>query len=334
MTQLPPPQRVELPAGTTPKGTAQDPITLSVHEAGPTDGPAIVLCHGFPELAYSWRHQVPALADAGFHVLAPDQRGYGASDRPEPIEAYALDHLMGDLVRLLDARGIEKAVFAGHDWGGFVVWGMPIAYPDRTAGVIGINTPNVRMPKTSMMRLAVPDDEKLYILWFQKPGVAEGVLDTQVSLVFEKLMRAGSEPQSRESLAERASAGGEMDANPFRRLGALPDLGEPILDVEELAVYVRAFEETGFRGGINWYRNIDRNAEAFPTIGSQKLELPCLMVTAEWDLALRPEMAAGMPAICSDLEIHMIERCGHWTQQEKPDELNAVLLDWLKRRFA
>ncbi|MEE2675224.1 MAG: alpha/beta hydrolase [Myxococcota bacterium] len=334
MTQLPPARRVELPTATTPTGTALDAITLSLHEAGPTDGPAVVLCHGFPELAYSWRYQVPALADAGFRVLAPDQRGYGASDCPEAIEAYSLEYLMADMVRLLDARGIEKAVFAGHDWGGFVAWGMPVAYPDRTAGVIGVNTPNVPMPRTSMMRLAVPDDEKLYILWFQEPGVAEGVLDERPSLVFEKLMRAGSAPESRQSLAERASGGGKMDANPFRRLEELPALGESILDAEELAVYVRAFEQTGFRGGINWYRNVDRNADAFPSIGTQKLELPCLMVTAEWDMALRPEMAAGMPAVCSDLEIQMIERCGHWTQQEKPDELNTILLDWLGRRFA
>lgn len=331
MTLLPPPQSVTLPAGVTPRGVALDPIRLSVHEAGPADGPAVVLCHGFPELAYSWRHQVSALAEAGFRVLVPDQRGYGASDRPEAIEDYSLDHLMGDLVRLLDAREIERAVFVGHDWGGFVAWGMPVAHPGRTAGVVGVNTPNMALPQTSLMRMAVPDEDKLYVLWFQQPGVAEGVLDGQVSLVFEKLMRAGSAPEQRQTLAE---AGGEIDANPFRRLEELPDFGEPILDAEELAVYVRAFEQSGFRGGINWYRNIDRNAEAHPTVGSQKLELPCLMVTAEWDMALRPELAAGMPATCSDLEIHGIEGCGHWTQQEKPDELNAILVDWLERRFA
>ena len=331
MTQLPPPQSVELPAGVTPRGVDLDSIRLSVHEAGPSDGPAVVLCHGFPELAYSWRHQVPALAEAGFRVLVPDQRGYGASDRPEAIEDYSLDHLMGDLVRLLDAREIEQAVFVGHDWGGFVAWGMPIAYPDRTAGVVGVNTPNMSLPRTSLMRMAVSDEEKLYVLWFQQPGVAEGVLDGQVSLVFEKLMRAGSAPEQRQGLVE---AGVEIDANPFRRLPELPTFGEPLLDAEELAVYVRAFEQSGFRGGINWYRNIDRNAEAHPTLGSQKLELPCLMVTAEWDMALRPELAAGMPAICSDLEMHSIEGCGHWTQQEKPGELNAILVDWLTRRFA
>jgi pimeloyl-ACP methyl ester carboxylesterase len=332
MSELPDPQRVDLPAATGACGAALEPITLSVHEAGPRDGTAVVLCHGFPELAYSWRHQVQPLADAGFRVIVPDMRGYGASDRPEPIASYDLEHLTGDMARLLDALEIEKAVFAGHDWGGFVVWGMPIAFPTRTAGVIGVNTPNVPMPTTALMRAAIPDDEKLYILWFQEPGVAESVLDRNPRVCFEKLMRGAFEPSG--GLAERAGAGDGIDANPFRRLEELPELGEALLSEQEIDVYARAFEASGFRGGINWYRNIDRNASLFPEIGAQKLDLPCLMITAEWDGALRPEMAAGMPAVCSDLEMKMIDRCGHWTQQDKPDELNAILVDWLKRRFA
>lgn len=334
MIRLPEPTRVALPAAETPSGVRLEPICLSVHEAGPSDGTAVVLCHGFPELAFSWRHQVRALAEAGFRVLAPDMRGYGASDRPEPVEAYDLDHLMGDLVRLLDARGIERAVFAGHDWGGFVAWGMPVAWPERTAGVVGVNTPYVAMPRTSVMRMLVPDDERLYVLWFQRPGVAEALLDRDPRLLFEKLMRRGVAPDGA-GLAERAASDDpELDANPFRRLSELPELGEALLTSEELEVYVRAFEGSGFRGGINWYRNIDRNADAHPGIGVCELDLPCLMVTAEWDAALPPAAAAGMPALCADLEIHGIARCGHWTQQDRPEELNAILIDWLKRRFA
>jgi pimeloyl-ACP methyl ester carboxylesterase len=334
MTRLPDPSRIELPACAGSRGTPLDAITLSVHEAGPVDGPAVVLCHGFPELAFSWRHQVAALAEAGFRVIAPDMRGYGESDCPESIESYSLEQLTADLARVLDALGIEKAVFAGHDWGGFVVWAMPIAYPDRTLGVIGVNTPNVPLPKTSLMRMAFPDDEKFYVLWFQQPGVAEEVMDGQARLCFEKLMRANFKPESG-SMAERAaSSDSEAGANPFRRLDQMPTIGEAILGAEELDFYVRAFEKTGFRGGINWYRNIDRNADAFPEIGVQKLDLPCLMVTAEWDMALPPSAAAGMPALCSDLETKMIERCGHWTQQDKPAELNAIMTDWLKTRFA
>ena len=145
MPGFPDPERVELAAG-----EGRDAISLSVHELG--SGPAVVFCHGFPELAYSWRHQLPAIADAGFRAIAPDQRGYGRSDRPAKIEDYDLVHLCGDLAALLDAFEIERAVFVGHDWGGFVAWGMPVLHPDRTAGAIGVCTPYVALPPTSTLR--------------------------------------------------------------------------------------------------------------------------------------------------------------------------------------
>jgi len=317
MTLFPPPRRVDLATG----------IALSVHEAG--QGPAVVLCHGFPELAYSWRRQLPALADAGWRAIAPDMRGYGASDRPDEIEAYDMTHLAADLVALLDALDLEKAVFAGHDWGGFVAWAMPVLHPERTAGVIGINTPYVPFPRTDVMRMMTGgDDDKLYILWFQEPGVADPVLQRDTRLLFEKMMLPGIDPV--QTAARMAEAG--FDMNPFRRLGELESLGESILTPEETQVYVDTFERTGFTGGVNWYRNIDRNQEAHPGVGTQRLELPCLMVTAEWDPALNPMLAANMPNLCGDLEMKMIEKCGHWTQQERPEELNAILLDWLGRR--
>ncbi len=325
---FPPARSIALPSG--PK--AGGGITLSVHEAG--EGPAIVLSHGFPELAYSWRHQFAPLVDAGFRVIAPDQRGYGGSDRPEDTAAYDIHHLTGDLVALLDALGIEKAIFVGHDWGGFVVWAMPTLHPDRTAGVIGVNTPYTpRGPvaPTSMMRMLVGGkDERMYILWFQEKGVAEGVLDGQARLVFEALMRRGEDPAK---AAERMVAeDGGLDMNPFRRLDEIP-IEPSFLPADELDVFISTFEKTGFRGGIEWYRNFDRNWETAPEVGVAKVEVPSLMVTAEWDAALRPEMAAGMPDLCTDLEMHQIATCGHWTQQEKPDELNRILVDWLTRRF-
>ena len=131
-----------------------------MHESG--RGPAVVLCHGFPELAYSWRHQIPALAGASLHVIAPEERGYGGSDAPERVEAYNLEHLTGDLVARLDGLGIER----GHDWGGFVAWAMPVLHPARTAGVIGVNTQNITFPTTDFLRQLFGDDEKLYIQWF------------------------------------------------------------------------------------------------------------------------------------------------------------------------
>ncbi|UCE88025.1 MAG: alpha/beta hydrolase [Deltaproteobacteria bacterium] len=303
-------------------------MTLSVHEVG--EGPAVVLCHGFPELAYSWRHQLPALAQAGFRAIAPDQRGYGGSSRPDAIEAYGLDALTGDLVGLLDALEIETAIFAGHDWGGFVVWAMPILHPERTAGVIGVNTPYVAFPSTDMLRGAVPDDEKMYILWFQTPGRAERVLDANPRSVFEKLMRGGVPPHAPDARSTTASP---RDMNPFRHLETVEARGPEILSAADLEHYTRVFEETGFGGGIHWYRNIDRNRERFPQVGSAPVDVPCLMVTAEWDPVLRPEMAAGMERLVADLETVMIEKCGHWTQQDKPAELNRILVDWLGRRF-
>lgn len=245
------------------------------------------------------------------------------------MEAYDLEHLTGDLVGLLDALDIDRAVFAGHDWGGFVAWAMPLLHPERTAGVIGVNTPYLPFPTTSFLRQLFPDDAKLYILWFQAEGVAEGVLDRHPRLVFEKMIRGGV--PSRGGLLRAVKEG--RDANPFRNLEGLTPAGRPLLDEAEIDVYARAFAARGFRGPINWYRNADRNARLYPEIGERRLELPCLMITAEWDVALPPDLADGMPLLCADLETHLIRECGHWTQQDKPAELGRLMADWLIRRF-
>ncbi|HUQ40705.1 MAG TPA: alpha/beta hydrolase, partial [Acidimicrobiales bacterium] len=125
----------------TQRTIATNGVELQVAEAGPADGPLVVLCHGFPEVAYSWRHQVPALADAGYHVMAPDQRGYGHSSRPDAITDYDLPHLTGDLLGLLDHAGQDQAVFVGHDWGAIIVWDMALRHPDRVKGVVGMSVP-------------------------------------------------------------------------------------------------------------------------------------------------------------------------------------------------
>jgi len=307
----------------------QPSISLTVHEAG--DGPAVVFCHGFPELAYSWRHQMPAVAAAGFRAIAPDQRGYADSSAPAAVTDYGLTELTGDMAGLLDALKIERAIFVGHDWGGFVAWAMPLLYPERTAGVVGVCTPYMAIPPISVLRAMVNGkDERMYIVWFQEPGRAESVMDSKARLIFDRLMRA---PLSPEDSAKRSMASGELDMNPFRRIEELKAETESIVTQEELDTYVRAYEKSGFRGGINWYRNIDRNSREHPEIGVAQLDLPCLMITAEWDGALPPRMAAGMPALCSDLEMHNIERAGHWVQQEFPDEVNRTIVDWLTRRF-
>ena len=328
MSDWPSPTRLRLPERIGAAGNTISPIEISVHVAG--EGPAVLLSHGFPELAYSWRHQVQPLVEAGFQVIVPDQRGYGASDSPREITDFDLEHLTSDLVGILDVLEIERAVYAGHDWGGNVTWAMPVLHPDRTAGSIGVNTPYAAFPGTAPLRLLFTDPDKFYILWFQEAGVAEGVMDPQVRECFDLMMRRAEKPDGASILQ-----GGEgLDANPFRRLEETEPTGQPFLAEEEFEEYVRVFEGTGFRGGISWYRNLDRNRELFPDVGTKKLDLPCLMVTAEWDRALTPALAEGMPALCSDLETHMIRECGHWTQQEKPDELNAIMIDWLRRRFS
>jgi len=303
-------------------------ITMAIRDEG--TGPAVVFCHGFPELAYSWRHQVPAIAAAGFRAIAPDQRGYGGTDRPADVASYDIHHLTGDLVGMLDALGIERAVFVGHDWGGIVVWYMPLLHRARTAGVIGVNTPYLPRPFASpvaIMRQIYGDN--YYVCHFQQPGVAEAALARDVHRVFTQLMRRGVPIAEAEA---RLAARGAMPNIVEMVLEGEP-LGAPLLTDAELAPYVETFERTGFTGGINWYRNLDRNWETTPQVEGATIDVPSLMVTAEWDAVLRPELAEPMHALVPDLETHMIAACGHWTPQDKPAELNAVMIDWLRRRF-
>jgi pimeloyl-ACP methyl ester carboxylesterase len=316
-------------AGAHIRRVATNGVTLACWEAGPADGPTVVLCHGFPELAYSWRNQVPALAAAGYHVLAPDQRGYGGSDQPEVVTDYDIEHLTADLAGLLTGVEVDKAVFVGHDWGGLVVWQMPLQHPGRVAGVIGVNTPFIPwtpVRPTDLFRAMGGDNH--YILYFQEPGVADAALARDVRGVFAGLMRRGVAPGQ---AADALPTGGGRNWAEVVAAGALP--GEALLSDDEVSVFAETFGRTGFTGGLNWYRNFDHNWELTKRFEGAHVDVPCLMVTAEWDPVLSPALAQGMDQWVGDLETHMISQCGHWTQQEHPVELNALLLDWLGRRF-
>jgi pimeloyl-ACP methyl ester carboxylesterase len=304
-------------------------IRMHVAEAG--SGFPVLLCHGFPELWYSWRHQMKALADAGFHAIAPDQRGYGDTDAPQAIDAYTIHHLVGDLTGLLDALAIDKAVIVGHDWGGFVVWQMAMLAPQRVAGVVGLNTPffpRFPMRPLDMMR-ATAQGNFHYILYFQEPGVAEVELERDVP----RSLRGFYQPPNREIMEQLRDvpmgvfgpAGGGI-------LDRLPDAPHgDFLTAEDFAVFVAGFQKTGFRGGLNWYRNFDRNWELTAYLNNAKVLQPALMVTAELDVVLRPEMAVGMDAWVPQLRrTVLIEGSGHWTQQEKPAAVNAALLEFLR----
>jgi pimeloyl-ACP methyl ester carboxylesterase len=309
-----------------PRFVVSNGLRMAVYEAGPADGLPVLFSHGFPELAYSWRHQLAALGRAGYRAIAPDQRGYGLSERPEKVEAYDIVNLTGDLVGLLDAFGIERAVFCGHDWGGAVVWAAGQLHPSRVAGVIGVNTPflpRAPLPPIGLMRAAMGPEH--YIVHFQTPGDADARLARDVRRVFDRIMRKGIK------LADLDLSRGVQNLATAVE-STEPPLGQPLLDEEALAVFVRAFERTGFTGGINWYRNIDRNWQ-LTEHAPQRVDAPSLMVCAEDDFALPPALADGMEAYVPRLEKQLIRECGHWTQQEKPDELNALMLDWLGRTF-
>lgn len=325
-TDMPPVQYAEL-----------GDVRLAYYDTGPAPGTPVVFCHGFPELAFSWRHQLKAFAAAGRRAIAPDQRGYGLSSRPDAVEAYDIVHLTDDLVRLLDHLKIEKAVFCGHDWGGIIVWQMPLRHPDRVAGVIGLNTPFAprgQFDPIEVMRRRL--GEEMYIVHFQKPGEADAVLGRDPERTMRFFMRsplAGAAPSA--GLATERKPG---DPSAFALVSVLEaydpafDPRGSFLSEAELAVFVESFRRTGFTGGINWYRNFTRNwrlAEGLPTQVTQ----PSLMVMAELDAVLPPSAADGMEAHVADLEKALIKGSGHWTQQEKPEETNRVILDWLARRF-
>jgi pimeloyl-ACP methyl ester carboxylesterase len=286
-----------------------DGIELHVAEAGA--GPAVLLLHGFPELWYSWRHQLPALADSGFRAIAPDLRGFGSSSAPAAIDAYSLEAVCGDLLALLDRLEEGRAVVVGHDWGAAVGWQLALEHPDRLMAVVGLSVPFVpRAPATpiSLLRKALGED--FYIVWFQEPGVAEQALERDVRRTLT-------------TTSAWTAAWGEGDDQP-----PLPAW----LTEEDLQIYVDAFERTGFRGGLNYYRNIDRNWERSASLVNRRIDQPSLFITGSRDPVQRFMPAEAMDGWVTDLRgIVRVDGAGHWVQQERPDEVNGALLGFLRQ---
>jgi pimeloyl-ACP methyl ester carboxylesterase len=302
-------------------------IIVGVHEAG--EGPAILLCHGFPELAYSWRHQVPALVGAGYRVIAPDQRGYNGSTAPEDVTDCTVGRLVDDLVGVLDALGVDRAVAVGHDWGGAVVWGAAQSRPDRFHGVVGVCTPWAPRGETDpISAIIAARGPTTYMQTFQAPGVAEAILGADVEAAFRAMLRGRGV-----TLAEFMAAPPEVQAVPAGVFVGDPQLlGDPIVSEEELRVYVDAYERHGFTGPLNWYRSAHRHWRETAD-WPDTITVPALMISAGDDWFLPPQMSEPMGRWIPDFERHVIPDAAHWVQQEKPDELNALLLDWLGRRF-
>jgi pimeloyl-ACP methyl ester carboxylesterase len=312
-------------------------IRMGYYDAGPnTDAPPVVLCHGWPEMAFSWRHQIKALSEAGIRVIAPDQRGYGATDRPEPVEAYDMEHLTGDLVGLLDHLRIDKAIFVGHDWGGFVVWQMPLRHPGRVAGVVGVNTPHWdRSPADPIELFRKRFGDSMYIVQFQDPArEPDRIFGSRVEQTFDAFMR---KPLRKVEPGDKGVGGASTTTNlAFPQMIAAYDAKHdprtPILSPEEKKVFVDTFTKTGFTGGINWYRNFTRNWQRSAGL-DHHIKVPALMIMAENDAVLPPSAADGMEKLVPDLEKYLVRDSGHWTQQEKPEEVSAKLIEWRRKRF-
>ena len=301
-------------------------IRMAVYEQG--EGPAIILLHGFPDLAYSWRHQLPALAKAGYRAIAPDQRGYGNTAAPPNISDYRVEELIGDVHGLLDALELESAIFIGHDWGAILLWYMAILAPDRIEKLIILNIPYFRRPPIdpiTMMRQRYGDD--FYIVNFQDSDEADRIFAEDPAHFFDVVMRHKQISRQRfDSLPPERKV-----VNFIRSLKQERHSGEPLLLNEERDYYAAAYAKSGFTGPINWYRNWTHNwrvtAGVDPTI-----KIPTLFIGAVDDVIVAPEQIEAMKPLVTDLTIHMLEDCGHWSQQEKPAAVNGLILDWLVQR--
>jgi len=301
-------------------------IRMAVYEQG--EGPAVIMVHGFPELAFSWRHQIPALASAGFRAIAPDMRGYGQSGAPIGVGEYRMEKLIGDLQGLLDALGLDRATFVGHDWGAMILWHMAMLAPDRIDGIINLNIPHFPRAHSDPIPLArerLGDD--FYIVNFQDSDEADRAFAADPRHFFNMLMR-----KNQVSRAQFDQLPPQMKVLSLLKLmGRAESSGDPLLTDEESDYYVAAFEHSGFTNPINWYRNWTRNWQAIEGI-NQVIDVPTLFIGAVDDIVIAPEHIEGMRALIKILTIEMLEPCGHWTQQERPDDVNRLMLEWLSAK--
>jgi pimeloyl-ACP methyl ester carboxylesterase len=320
-------------SGVTHRTIEANGIHLHLAEQG--EGPLIVLCHGFPESWYSWRHQLAALSAAGFRAVAPDMRGYGQSDRPEAIDQYTLLHLVGDMVGLLDALGADQAVIAGHDWGAPVAWHSALLRPDRFRAVIGLSVPH--RPRTPVMPTSVmprTDDAMFYQLYFQTPGVAEAELERDARETIAKLLFSASGDVPRRARSGAGDVGMVKRDGGFLTQMVRPAVLPAWLTDADLEFYAGEFTRSGFRGGLSWYRNIDRNWELLAPFAGAKVTVPALYIAGDRDLVVAfrnmdrviANLADNVPLLRGTI---MLPGCGHWTQQERASEVNAAMIDFL-----
>jgi pimeloyl-ACP methyl ester carboxylesterase len=324
--------QVKTPAADQPtlRFVESNGIRMRIAEMG--KGPLVLLVHGWPESWYSWRHQLPALAAAGYRAVAPDMRGYGKTDKPGAVEDYDIHHVTGDLVGILDALGEKNAILIGHDWGAIVSWQAMLLHPQRFTALVAMSVPYSGRGQRSIVQSLQQSmgDNFYYILYFQEPGVAEKEFDADPRGILSRLYLSPDSPREAPVVTDRKRAAG----------GWIPRLGAPKglpswLTQADLDYYVNEFKTAGFRGGINYYRNFHRNWETTPQLSGVKLDKPVLFIAGDKDSvirgasadALRTSMKEAVPGL---RDVKLIPNTGHWVQQERVAETNAAILEFLQ----
>ncbi len=305
-------------------------IKLRIAEMG--KGPLVILVHGWPESWYSWRHQMTALAAAGYRAVAPDMRGYGKSDKPQVVEDYDIQHLTADLAGIVDALGEKQAILIGHDWGAIVSWQAMLFYPQRFKALVAMSVPYAGRPAQSLIQSLRQSrgDNFYYILYFQEPGVAEKEFDADPRAILSRLYLSPESPREAPLVTDPKRAAG----------GWIPRLGSPKglpswLTQPDLDYYVSEFKQAGFRGGINYYRNFHRNWETTPQFADVRITAPVLFLAGDKDSVIRGATAEALTSSMKNAVpglqgVKLIPNTGHWVQQERPAETNEAILQFLK----
>jgi pimeloyl-ACP methyl ester carboxylesterase len=311
-------------------------IRMHLAEAG--SGPLVLFCHGWPESWYSWRHQLEAVAAAGFHAVAPDMRGYGQTDKPEAIDQYTIMHLAGDMIGLLDALGEKTAVIVGHDWGALMAWPSVLFRPDRFRAIACLSVPFIpRRPVKPTSMMPSTETHQFYQLYFQTPGEAEAEFDRDPKRTIALTMLG----TSGNTAPPAAGAGPDPGPGMVPRIDGwlgnrqMPEKFPGWLTEADVDFYAGEFKRAGFRGGLNWYRNVDRNWEMMAPWAGAKVEVPALYMVGDKDLVYKfpgvAQLVANLTQFVPKLKKSVIlPGCGHWTQQERKDEVNRELLAFLK----
>ncbi|GGC98842.1 alpha/beta fold hydrolase [Halopseudomonas salina] len=307
-------------------------IRLSLHTAGPQDGRPVWLLHGFPECWYSWRHQIEALAAMGYHVHVPEMRGYGETSAPNDPGAYDLITLCADIQAAMQVLGHEQVAMIGHDWGAPVAWHLALLEPKRVKVVCGMSVPFGGRPKRPAIEVMreLYQDRFHYMLYFQKPGLAEAEMAEDIPRTMRVMMHGMSGTAGGSTLVQDKPA----DA---RWLDDRIDPGSPPAwcPPEAFEVYVKTFQQSGFHGPVSWYRNFERNWERTAGLAGQKILQPALFLIGDQDPVgeLEAYTIKKMPAVVPLVEQHVLDDCGHWIQGEKPQQVNELLLAFLHQHY-